>query len=114
MPLRFSSQEVVYAAKTFMHLTLHTLELIHRDNNPLHSTGRESSYQLFGSVGLRRSSESFSTDIFGTAYTYSTRCTQRNFPSPEHSDLRVQDDSYPEADEVSLSSTQCGSWANYP
>jgi hypothetical protein len=44
-----------------MHLTLHTLELIHQDGT---STGRESSYQLFGSVRLRRSLERLSTDLF--------------------------------------------------
>ncbi|KAI0303762.1 hypothetical protein B0F90DRAFT_1816034 [Multifurca ochricompacta] len=40
---------VVYATKSFMHVTLHTLEVVRQDENPLSSVDRASSYRPFGS-----------------------------------------------------------------
>ncbi|KAF8501651.1 hypothetical protein F5888DRAFT_1898003 [Russula emetica] len=40
---------IVYAAKSFLHATLHVLELTHRDENTMSSANRGSSYQPFGS-----------------------------------------------------------------
>jgi len=40
---------VVYATKTFLHVTLHVLELIRPDENTQSSTDRRSSYRPFGS-----------------------------------------------------------------
>ena len=47
---RSSPPKVVYAAKSFLHATLHVLELTHRDENKTASSNRGSSYQPFGSV----------------------------------------------------------------
>lgn len=48
-------QKVVYAAKSFLHATLHVLELTHRDENTKTSANRESPYRPFGSVRLHTS-----------------------------------------------------------
>jgi len=48
---------VVYATKTFLHVTLHVLELIRPDENTQSSTDRRSSYRPFGSVRLHMSAE---------------------------------------------------------
>jgi len=45
-------KEVVYATKTFLHVTLHVLELIRPEESTQPSTGRRSSYRPFGSVRL--------------------------------------------------------------
>jgi hypothetical protein len=51
-------QEVVYATKTFRHVTLHMLELIRRDEIARSAVDRGSSYQTFGSVRLQTNIES--------------------------------------------------------
>lgn len=51
-------KQVVYATKTFLHVTLHVLELLIRsDENTQSSTDRRSSYRPFGSVRLHSSAE---------------------------------------------------------
>ena len=50
-------KKVVYATKTFLHVTLHVLELIRPDENTQSSTDRRSSYRPFGSVRLHTSAE---------------------------------------------------------
>jgi hypothetical protein len=53
-------REVAYATKTFMHVTLHLLELIRPDENIRSSADRGSAYRPFGSVRLHVSVESLS------------------------------------------------------
>ena len=48
---------VVYATKTFLHVTLHILELSRPDENTQSSADRRSSYRPFGSVRLHTSAE---------------------------------------------------------
>jgi hypothetical protein len=81
-----------------MHVTLHALELVRPNEKTRLFADRGSSYWPFGSVGLHTLLEVQTTDCLAKADAYPARRLRRKVSFPERGDLRVQRNSYLEAE----------------